>query len=219
MVKPIRILIVEDQTLVRKGFKSLIQMYRPAWEVFEAVDGIKALISVREHEPDLILMDYFMPKLDGLKAAKFILEEFPETKIIMVSTEQSPEFIAETFSTGYMGIVCKDSSDRELLEALDKVASGEMYIREDLQQYANIDLKSYVKKKISNQHSPAPELSVREVEILRHLSNGLKCNEVGKQLGISKRTVHNHKANICKKFQIHSIAALVRFAMQHNLTQ
>ena len=213
-----RILIVEDQTLVRKGFKSLINMYRPGWEVYEAVDGIKALITAREHEPHLILMDYFMPKLDGIKAAKFILEEFPETKIIMVSTEQSPEFIAGTFSAGFVGIVSKDSSDQEFMEAIDTVCSGEMYIREDLRQYANIDLKNYEKKKIYKKHPRATELSVREVEILRHLSNGLKYREVGQQLGISKRTVHNHKANICKKYQLHSIADLVRFAVQHNLT-
>lgn len=211
------LLIVENQTLVRKGFRALLQMYRPGWKILEATDGIKALLISREERPDIILMNYKMPRLDGLKAATYLLKDLPGTKMIMLSGEQQPEFIARTFATGFLGYLTKDSSDTELMEAIDAVASGKIYIRPDLVQYANIDLISSQRKKIYRKHSRATELSLREAEILRYLSNGLKCNEVSRQLGISERTVSNHKANIYRKYQLHSIADMVRFAVQYDL--
>ena len=116
--KPVSILIVDDHALIRKGIMAILKNYNPNWELHEAEDGVKAILKAQEINPDIILLDYLMPRLDGVKAANIIRKARPESKIIMVSMDMSPEIIIEMIDADVAGIVSKHLGDDELLQAV-----------------------------------------------------------------------------------------------------
>jgi two-component system, NarL family, response regulator NreC len=215
----IRVMLVEDQTLIRKAFLALVKSHHPEWHVYEANDGAEAVIRAKEFQPNLILMDYRMPKMDGLLAAEIILQNFPETKIIMVSAEENNEFMFNAIDTGVSGIVPKMAPEEELMEAISTVIKGEIYLNplvsEKIAQYF------YEKKKrrVIKRHHASPIFSDRELEILRLIVQGHSSPKIADLLFISKRTVESHRANIIKKCQVSSTADLIRFAIANKMIE
>ena len=212
-----KILIVEDQALIRKGISALVKAHYPDWKIYEAENGVQAISKAKELRPDIILMDFRMPKMDGLKAAAIITKNLPETKIIMVSAEENSEFMFDAVNARVSGIVTKTDSDTELLKAISNVKNGKSYLNRSVSD--KITQHIFEKKKITikSKHLQSSLLSDRELEILALLVKGNTAIQIAAKLYISKRTVESHKANIMKKCQVKSTPDLVRFAISKKL--
>jgi two-component system, NarL family, response regulator NreC len=212
-----RVLIVEDQALIRKSLSALIMTHYPAWEVHEAENGAQAISAAREIQPEIIFMDYRMPGVNGLDASKIILEDLPQTKIIMVSAEENDEFMFEAVATKVSGIVSKAASDSELLAAIEDVINGRSYINADSALQITQHLWNKNKKIKGKKHRKSSLLSDRELEILNFIAKGLSTVQIADKLFISHRTVESHRSNMLKKCNVATTPQLVRFAIRKNL--
>ena len=194
-----KILIVEDQALIRKGISALVKSHYPNWEIHEAENGIQAISKAKEVCPDIILMDYRMPKMDGLTASIIITNNHPETKIIMVSGEENSEFMFDAVDARVSGIVTKTCSDVELLNAIFNVKNGKSYLNSFVSDKITQHLFEKNRKRVLSKHLNSSLLTDRELEILNLLAKGNSAPQIATKLFISKRTVDAHKANIIKK--------------------
>ena len=210
----IKILVVDDHALIRSGIIALLKKYSPGWEFYEAEDGVRAIAKAQEVNPDIILLDYHMPKLDGVKAANIIKEARPESKIIMVSMDMSPEIIIEMIGAGVSKIVSKNSNENELLQAIDKMKNGKRHLSETASEILTQDLLEYKKRKRYSRNTKNNLLTDREMEILNYVVKGATSPTIGRILSISTRTVTNHKSTIFRKCKVKSTIELVRFAIK-----
>jgi len=208
-----KILIVEDQALIRKGISAMVRSHYPDWEIHEAENGVQAILKAKEVLPDIILMDYRMPIMDGLQASRIITKNFPGIKIIMVSAEENSEFMFDAVDARVSGIVTKTCSDAELLKAIFDVQNGRSYLNSSVSDKITQHFYEKKRKRVGSKHLHSTLLSDRELEILKLLSKGNSAAQIATKLFISKRTVEAHKANILKKCQVGSTPELVRFAI------
>lgn len=208
----IRTLLVEDHTLVRAGIQALLNGDEGIKVVGEAADGHAAIDLCRSLEPDLVLMDVAMPKLNGIEAARQIKAEFPAIRILMLSMHASRQYIFEALKAGVLGYVLKEAAFSELLSAIKVVMDGRTYLSPKL---SDVVLDDYVRRAQSEgQLDELDKLSSREREILQLIAEGRSSTEIGSILHISNRTVDTHRHNLMEKLQIHSIAGLTRFAIR-----
>ena len=211
-----KILIVDDHVLVRRGLKSLLTSYNPAWEVFESVNGIQAVIQAPRIRPDIVLMDFSMPKLDGQKAARQMIRDLPGIKIIMISGFISSENIREMIDAGIMGLVSKSAGTEELLEAIYHVCNGRRHLT--VESSLNVPEKEQSRNSRSRSRKGKHVLlTPRELEVLRLLALGKRSELITNELAISRHTLNVHKASIFRKCNLHSTAELVKFAYKNNL--
>lgn len=213
-----KILIVDDHALIRKGLKALLVSCNPTWEVFEAINGIQAVMQAPKLKPEIVLMDYSMPKLNGHRAAGQMLKDVPGIKIIMISGFISSGNIKALLETGIMGIVSKTAGTEEILEAIHHVMNGKQHMIVD--SSINIpDEEVTPKKTIKRSHRTNLELLTRrELEVMELIVTGHSSEMIIQKLAISMRTLHTHKFNIFKKCNLHSSGELMRFAYKNNLT-
>jgi len=212
-----KILIVDDHALIRKGLKALLLSCNPMWEIYEAINGIQAIIQAPKILPDIVLMDYSMPKLNGRKAARQLINDIPAIKVIMISGFISSDNIRLLLQTGIMGIVSKSAGTEEILEAIHHVMNGKHHLTIDTS--INIPDEEVVPKKqnkaIANSNQVL--MTKRELEVLQLLVTGNSTEIISERLAISLRTVYVHKANIFKKCNTHSTAELLRYVYKNNL--
>ena len=212
-----KILIVDDHVLVRKGLKALLISCNPTWEVHEAINGIQAIIQTPKLQPDIILMDYSMPKLNGQRAARQLIRDLPGIKIIMISGFISSENIRQVLNTGIMGIVSKTAGTEEILEAIHHVMQGKQHLTVESWIH-EADEDAVPKKRKKGKKSPNPGLlTPRELEVMKLIVTGYNSEMITQQLTITHRTLHVHKSSIFKKCNIHSTAELLRYAYKNNL--
>ena len=215
--KPVKILVVDDHSLTRRGILSILKEHNPVWKVFEAEDGVKAALIARDIQPEIILLDYNMPRLDGIKTATLIRKASPDSKIIIVSMETNPDVMIETVKTGVVGIVSKHSYDDELIVAIDDVKKGTNHLPENVTVMINDQpANKQVKKKYSKQDQNKL-LSSREEEIFEYLIKGMAAESIAQIFDISYRTVNNHKTSIFKKCKVNSTPELIRYAFKKKL--
>ena len=216
---PVKILIVDDHALIRSGISAILKKHNPDWELYEAEDGVRAITRAKEIEPEIILLDYHMPRLDGAKAANIIKKARPESKIIMVSMDMSPEIVIEMINAGVAGIISKHSEDHELIEAIDKVQNGRLHLSDYASRLVNEDLLIHTRKKRKTKYNKNKFLTDRETDILQHIIKGSSNATIGRILSISIRTVENHKASIFRKCNVKSTIELIRFALKMKLVK
>lgn len=212
-----RILIVDDHVLIRKGMKGLLLSYNPTWEVFEAINGIQAIIQAPLLKPDIVLMDYSMPKLNGKKAARQLIKDIPGIKIIMISGFISSENIRELLETGIMGIVSKTAGAEEILEAIYHVMNGKQHLIVESSINVPDEEVTPIAPVSELKQSGTGLLTKRELEVMRLIVNGYSSEMIIQYLAICQRTLHVHKSNIFKKCGLHSTAELLRYAFKNNL--
>ncbi|MBC8315346.1 MAG: response regulator transcription factor [Bacteroidales bacterium] len=212
-----RILIVDDHVLIRKGFKSLLNSYNPGWEVYEAINGIQAIIKAPKIRPDVVLMDFSMPKLDGLKTARQMIKDYPGIKIIMISGFLASENIQQMLDSGILGIVPKSAGTDELLEAIFHVVKGKQHLTVESSMNLEMETKKTPRRKTKKQKRKPSLLTPREMEVLQLLVKGLRAEIILQQLAISQRTLNSHKASIFKKCNVHSTVELVRYAYKNSI--
>ena len=210
-----KVLIVEDHTIVRQSLESMIGLDSDYAVIGGAEDGFEALQKIRESEPDLILLDLNMPKMDGFSVITEAKREFPKTRILVLTIHKSDEYVHEAFRRGADGYCLKDATQSELFEAMKAVLSAKPYISPSI---AGSVLKGYLEKsKEIDDSSTWNSLTQREREVLKLVGEGYTSKEIAELLAISPKTAETHRANIMKKLDLHSSAALTNFAIEKGL--
>ena len=215
MVDMKKIVIAEDQTLVRQGLRSLLEYEINIKVVAEAGDGIEAIRLVEKHKPDLVLLDLAMPKMSGLSALRDIKNRYPETKVLALTFHSSEEYILEAFESGADGYCLKRDSHAELLAAIKNILSGKSFISPAISSKV---LEGYLegRKKLKKRTS-LETLTQREKEVLKLVGEGYSSIEIGDILCISPKTVDKHRSNIMNKVNLHSAASLTAYAIEKGL--
>ncbi len=204
----IRVLIVDDHPMVAEGIQSILESYDEIQVVGTLGSGQEAVEKATDLAPDVILMDLNMPGLGGLSATEIILERLPQTRILILSMHDSPEYISTALSHGAKGYVLKDVQTEEIKQAIDAVMRGEQYLCTGAS--GSLQPKG---------ESTREALTGREQTILLELAQGKSNKEVAQTLDISVRTVETHRKNIKRKLGISSTAGLTRYALEHGVLQ
>lgn len=214
MTNKVRVLLAEDHTIVRQGVRRLIE--EESIEVVGEVDnGQDAITQAMELSPDVIIMDISMPIMRGIEATTRIKKDVPGTKVIILTIHDEENYLFGALDAGADGYVVKGEDIKILLEAIETVMAGELYLSPEVPADA---LEKYEKHKKSGK--PADEfsrLTLREREILQLIAEGYTSKQIGEKKFISVKTVENHRANIMNKLGIHETAGLVRYAIQIGL--
>jgi DNA-binding NarL/FixJ family response regulator len=212
-MKPIRVLLAENHTLVRAGFRSLLGNLPGIQVVAEAGDGREALRLIENHQPDVVLMDISMPGLNGLEAAARVAREFPNVRVIILSMHANEEYVLQALRAGVAGYLLKGAGPAELELAVTAIARGEMYLSPSLSKQVIAD---YVRR-IGDESSSLERLTPRQREVLQLIAEGHTTQEIARILGISVKTVETHRAQLMEQLDIHDIAGLVRYAIRVGL--
>ncbi|MEO3417338.1 response regulator transcription factor [Roseovarius sp. CAU 1744] len=206
--RPTRIVIVDDHPMVAEGIQSILESYDDVAVIATLSDGREVIDQVEALKPDVILLDLNMPGIGGLTATEIILERRPETRILILSMHDSPEYISSALNHGAAGYVLKDVPTDEIKQAIDVVMQGQRYLCTGAQgSLAPFD------------DTDREQLTNREQTILLQLAQGKSNKEVAIDLDISVRTVETHRKNIKRKLGISSTAGLTRYAMAHGVLQ
>ena len=214
----LRVLLVDDHTLVRSGVRSLLEGLDDVQVVGEASDGREAVELAARLKPDVVLMDVAMAGLNGIEATRQITSsESGEggVPVLILSAHADEQYIYEAMRAGATGYVLKSAAVNELVTAVREVASGRTYVSPSL---SGTVMSDYVRRAKGTVHVPAiDKLTAREREVLQLIAEGRSSTEVAKLLFISARTVDTHRHNIMSKLGVRSIAGLTRFAIRHGL--
>ena len=212
----VRVLIVDDHEVVRRGLRIMIEPH-PGWEVCgEAMTGREAVEKAKKLEPDVIVMDLAMPELNGLEATRQILKAAPRTEVLILTAHESEELVREVLDAGAHGYVLKSAAGRDLVDAVEALSKHQAFFTSSV---ARIVAESY-RKRGSQGESTGEQplmLSPREREIVQLLAEGRSNNEVAEVLYISVKTVETHRAHIMEKLNLHSIAELVHYAIRNKI--
>lgn len=210
-----RLVIAEDHTIVRDGLRSLFNLEKDLEVVGEAGDGMEVMRCVNNTNPDLVILDLSMPKMDGISVIKEINKQTTKTKILALTMHRDEEFILETFRSGAHGYCLKTSSSKEVLMAIRAVLSGKRYVSPEISGKV---LDGYLESKKSIKEKSSWELlTQREKEILKMVGEGYRNKEISDYLFISVKTVEKHRSNIMEKLDLHTASALTAYAIEKGL--
>ena len=213
--EPVRVLVVDDQELFRRGLIMLLSGDTDIEVVGEASDGITATELAVKTAPDVILLDVRMPRRTGGEACRGSKEAVPSAKIIMLTVSDEEADLYESVKNGASGYLLKDSSIEEVAQAIRVVNEGQSLISPSMAVKLIDEFKQMSKPE--REQGPALKLTERELEVLRLVAKGLNNREVAKELFISENTVKNHVRNILEKLQLHSRMEAVMYAMREKL--
>jgi DNA-binding NarL/FixJ family response regulator len=212
MALTIRILLVDDHPVVRRGISACLARYPGLVVVGEAGNGQEALRKARELLPDVVLMDIEMPEMSGLAATEVLRKELPQTKVIVLSTGRRLEFVPRIAESGARGLVAKEANPDDLARAVETVHSGELFFSPEV---ARVALNQLVRRKA---REPGAPMSGRERQVLTGIADGLSNKEIAGRLGIGLRTVETHRERVMRKLKINSVAGLTKYAVVEGLS-
>ena len=201
--------------MVREGLQSLVEKENDLEVVGMADNGRQALLLARRLKPDVVIMDIAMPELNGIDATRQIVAEVPGVKVIALSMHSEKQFVEGMLRAGVVGYLLKESAFEELIKAIRIVCAGKKYLSPDVTDIVLQDYLSPVNEKVSEQ---APDLTLREREVLQLLAEGRATKEIAERLNISIKTVESHRKNIMTKLDLHTVAELTKYAVRHGLT-
>lgn len=214
----ISIIIAEDHTIVREGFRSLLEATSDIKVVGEAKNGKIAVNLCQELKPDIILMDIAMPTLNGIEAARLITRDVPETKVIMLSMYSDEEYVHESLLAGALGYLVKETASEDLIKAIYEINEGKCYLSPIISKTVLTAYKKIPFDFFENTNSdPEKALTDREREIVQLIAEGYTTRQIAEKLYISKKTVGNHRQHIGSKLDIHDIAGLTRYAIDRGI--
>ena len=211
-MKRITVLLAEDHLIVREGFRSLLKNESDLELVGEAENGRQAVQLTKKLRPAVVVLDIAMPQLNGLEAARQIMEAVPTTRIIMLSAHSDDAYIEQATAAGAMGYLIKQTSSHDLCKAIREVHAGKTFFSPSIgkhlkHQYEKSPERAGLSKKRTS------NLSAREVEVLQLIAEGKPNKETAEELGISIKTVEKHRQHLMEKLDIHDTASLTRFAI------
>ncbi len=213
-IKPIRVVLADDHTLVRAGIRALLEKLPGVEVIGEAGDGREVLNLVRQHRPDVVLMDISMPGLNGLEAAVRMAKEFPDVRVIILSMHNNEEYYWRALKAGAAGYLLKKAATAELETALQRVVHGEIYLSQEIS--ARLARKPSLQG-IAGQKSPLEQLTGRQREILQLIAEGQNTKGIAELLKVSPKTIEYHRMKLMDGLNIHDVPGLVRFALKVGL--
>src|SRR6266496_2438103 len=214
----LRILIADDHEVVRHGVRALLQGHA-GWEICgEAIDGRDAVDKAAQLKPDLVILDIGMPNLNGLDAARQILRAEPQTRVLVLTIDESEQVMREVLNTGARGFLLKSDAARDLVAAVEALEHHRTFFTSKV---AEMVLNGYVNgTKPATPPEPARDrLTPREREVVQLLAEGKTTKEVAAVLGMSVKTAETHRSNIMRKLNFHSVSQLVLYAVRNNIVQ
>ena len=201
---PLTILLVDDHSLVRRGFRRLLEEDADIRVVGEASDGHEAVAEATRLQPNVVVMDFALPSMNGAVATRHILKACPQTAVLMLSMHSDATFVRTCLEAGAKGYLLKNAMDLELVQAVKRVAANECVLDPRLGSLAT-------------QPEQPPVLTTRELEVLQLIVNGRSNKEIATMLGLSANTIAVHRANIMQAMGIHNTAELVVCAIRQGL--
>ena len=217
--KPTRIVLAEDHRILREGLRAIFGGEPDLELVGEAEDGREAIGLARELQPDLLILDLSMPRMDGLAALVEIKRVAPGTRVLVMTVHRTEEYVFKAIESGADGYLLKDASASELMIAVRSVLAGDRYL---CAAVASQFVTAFLNGKGKGQAAPRPRspletLSPREREVLKLVAEGYRSRAIGDFLCISEKTVEKHRANLMRKLSIRSATALTAFAIEQGL--
>jgi two-component system response regulator NreC len=209
----IRVLMVDDHAILREGLRALLSYYEDVEVVGEAQDGGEAVARAGELLPDVVLMDIAMPGMNGLEATRLIRDQYPQTRVLVLTQHEDPQYVVPLLQAGASGFVTKRALGTDLINALRVVARGDTFL---FPTAATTVVEEIRRRSETPEAAPEP-LTPRELEILNLIVAGETNAQIAATLSISVKTVEWHRANHMSKLDVHSVADLVRYAMEHEL--
>lgn len=210
-MKPLRLLLADDHTLVRAGLRALLDGMDGVTVVAEADNGEQAVALAQALAPDVALLDITMPSLNGLQAAERILAQSPPPRVIILSMHAAEEYVNRALALGVSGYLLKDAATLELQAALEAVSAGQTYLSPRITSQL---LESRLK---TGEGAARPGLTARQLEVLRLLALGKSVKEIAYDLQLSAKTVETYRAQIMERLDLHDLASLVRYAIRTGL--
>ena len=210
----IRVAIVDDQRLFTKGLSGLVDMLPGVEVVGVAYNGEEAVALCHKEEPDVVLMDISMPKMDGINATREIKDLLPQTAVIILTGHEEDEHVFEGIKAGAQGYLLKDSEPEDLSRAIHTVYAGDTIIAPDLAQKM---LRTFEDGRPESPQLAPPPLTERELEVIKALAQGMSDRQIAGSLGISEKTVRNHTSNIYRKLHIFDRTQAVIYAVREGV--
>ncbi|HHV64916.1 MAG TPA: response regulator transcription factor [Peptococcaceae bacterium] len=210
MKSPIKLLLVDDHTVLRSGLRMLLNSHKDIVVVGEAESGEEALEKIKELKPDIVLLDISMPGMGGMTALQKI-KEISEAKVLMLTMHADEEYLKEALEFGVSGYVLKQAADTELIQAIKEVANGQVHVDSGLAQ--NLVKSMYHPSKQKNDSDS--NLTDREKEVLKLIALGHTNKEIAETLMISVKTVESHKTRIMEKINCQKRSEMVRYALEN----
>ena len=215
----IKVLLVDDQAMVRAGFRMIIEMQNDMEVVGEAVEGVGAIKAVKKLRPDVVLMDIQMPDMDGLEATRRIVEMHNEvpTRVLILTTFERDDYIFEALRAGACGFLLKNATPEDLIAGIRVVAEGNALL--DPSVTRRVIARFAQRPKPRDYTDSLKELTPREVDIMKFLARGRTNSEIAEELFLSEATVRTHVSNILCKLDLRDRVQVVIFAYESNLVQ
>jgi DNA-binding NarL/FixJ family response regulator len=207
--QPIRIILADDHDLVRSAIKALLMQIPGVTVVAEVRDGGELIAAVGRLQPDIVMTDISMPGMDGLSAVATLHAQYPQVRVVVVSTHDTVDFIRRAVASGACGYLTKDASPSELEQALRSVMANRSYF------------SSTIARRLLQPAEPAieDELTGRQIEILTLLAQGLASKQIAFNLGLSLKTIDVHRGRLMERLDLHDVASLTRYAIRKKLIQ
>ena len=216
-MKQITVLLAEDHTVVRQGFRKMLELEDDIEIVGEAQDGRQAVAMVKKLVPSVVLMDIAMPLLNGLEATRQILKAAPTTKVVMLSAHNDDAYVQEATNSGAVGFLIKQSSAQNVCEAIREVQKGKTYFSATVAR--RLQQQNGAPHNRNGARKQRASLSSREMEVLQLIAEGKANKESASELGISIKTVEKHRENLMSKLNIHDTAGLTRYAISAGIIE
>ena len=217
-MKRIRVLLVEDHTVVREGLRALLKVEDDIEVAGEARNGREAVQLSEELLPDVVVMDIAMPRLNGFEATRQVLKKVPATKVIILSAHSEDEYVEEVMAAGAAGYLVKQSAANILVKAIREAYRGRTFFSPSISRRLG-DLRERSISRGGKPRKGAARLTSREVEVLQLIAEGMANKETAAQLGISIKTVEKHRQHLMNKLGIHDTAGLTRYAISAGIIQ
>jgi two-component system, NarL family, response regulator NreC len=209
----IRVLLVDDHTILREGINALLSGEPDIEVVGEASDGIEALDQVARLEPDVVIMDLVMPRMNGLEATRQIHEKHPTVRVLVLSMYDNDEYVREILQAGASGYVLKRVATDDLVRAIHEVHAGSSFL------YPPIAAKliDYVRTGDWAPRVEVQSLTAREQEVLILIAEGNTNVAIAEQLGLSRKTIESHRSSVMRKLGVHDVTDLVKYALRKGM--
>ena len=210
-----KLVIAEDHTILREGLKALLTTHPDIEIVGEAADGREAIRLVEKLDPELVMMDLSMPRMDGMEAIREIKRRWPKKRVLALTAHKTEEYILATLKAGADGYLLKDSTCQEMMTAVNSVLSGQRYLSPGISGKV---IEGYLEgKQTSKLDGSWDKLTQREREVVKLIGEGYRNKEIADLLVISPKTVEKHRANLMSKLNFHNVSEITAYAIEKGL--